>query len=409
MAWVEQSGKRSWRVRYFRDDGSIGAIPGFATKTQAERKADTLESDEREGRHADPTAGRVLFAEWVNNQWLDALDVGVRTEENYRSKLRGHILPRWGDVALADITGSDVAAWAKKLRQTGLADVTVTDTLKVFTLILNDAVDDRLLPASPVRRRRRGRGRRTATRKKAWATTEQAIQIADQAVAYYGRDAGMLILTAAFTGARWGELTGLQRPNLHLIHNAAGNTDSGYFDVDPEIGALHESSAGKLWLGPPKTPESARRVTLPPFLVPLLRQFLTTHNHRHVFVTPDRELHRRSNFSRRAMRPAADGNLDITRPAVRTQPIRTGLTFHGLRHSHKTWMIADAVPQVAQSERLGHKLSDKIEQAYSHVADEVERRLLAALQQRWYTALANLPASDLDTAWRTPPDAQQAA
>src|SRR6266568_2806608 len=274
MAWVEQSGKRSWRVRYCRDDGSIGAIPGFATKTQAERKADTLESDEREGRHADPTAGRVLFAEWVNNQWLDALDVGVRTEENYRSKLRGHILPRWGDVALADITGSDVAAWAKKLRQTGLADVTVTDTLKVFTLILNDAVDDRLLPASPVRRRRRGRGRRTA---------------------------GMLILTAAFTGARWGELTGLQRPNLHLIHNAAGNTDSGYFDVDPEIGALHESSAGKLWLGPPKTPESARRVTLPPFLVPLLRQFLTTHNHRHVFVTPDRELHRRSNFSRRAM------------------------------------------------------------------------------------------------------------
>jgi len=279
----------------------------------------------------------------------------------------------------------------------------------VFTLILSDAVDDKRLPANPVRPRRRGRGRRRPTRKKAWATTEQVIQIADQAVAYYGSDAGMLILTAAFTGARWGELTGLQRPNLHLIHNTTDNTDSGYFDVDPEIGSLHESSSGKLWLGPPKTPESARRVTLPPFLVPLLREFLTSHSHRHVFVTPDRELHRRSNFSRRAMRPAADGNLDIARPAVRTHPIRTGLTFHGLRHSHKTWMIADAVPQVAQSERLGHKLPDKIEEAYSHVAEEVEHRLLTALQRRWNTALANLPASDLDSAWRTPPDAQQAA
>jgi integrase len=409
MAWVERSGKQSWRVRYFRDDRSIGSIPGFPTKTAAEAKAGTLESDEREGRFADPAAGRITFAEWVHTEWLDALDVGVRTEENYRSKLRTHILPRWGAVTLADISGTKVAAWAKTLRQSGLAEVTVTDTLKVFTLILNDAVDEKLIPANPVRSRRRGRGRRAPARKKTWATTEQVIQIADQAVAYYGLDAGMLILTAAFTGARWGELTGLQRPNLHLIHTNQGpgedtDTDWSYFDVDPEIGSLHESSSGKLWLGPPKTPESARKVLLPPFLVPLLDAYLGTHTHRHVFVTCDRELHRRSNFARRALRPAADGNLNTTRPHVRTHPICPGLTFHGLRHSHKTWMITDGIPEVAQSERLGHKLPDKIQEVYSHVAVEVEQRLLNALQTRWTTTLDALPATNLDTAWRTPPD-----
>ena len=76
--------------------------------------------------------------------------------------------------------------------------------------------------------------------------------------------------------------------------------------IDPDLGTLLESSRG-LALGPPKTVESARTITLPPFLVELLRAHLATHDHRHVFVTPTGELYRRSNFSRRALRPAADG------------------------------------------------------------------------------------------------------
>jgi hypothetical protein len=57
MAWVEQCGTRSWRVRYRRDDGTIGAIHGFATKTAATTHANTLESEQREGRFIDPAAG----------------------------------------------------------------------------------------------------------------------------------------------------------------------------------------------------------------------------------------------------------------------------------------------------------------------------------------------------------------
>jgi integrase len=271
----------------------------------------------------------------------------------------------------------------------------VTDTLKLLTLIMSDAAEDKLIPANPIRARRRGRGRRTPAREKVWATPEHVIRIADQANACYGIDAAILILTAAFTGTRWGELTGLQRRNLHL-----DPTDNARIVIDPHTGSLHESASGKLWLGPPKTPESARTITLPPFLVPLLTNYLDTHDHPHVFVTTAAELHRSSNFARRAMRPAADGNLNVENPRVRTQPVQTGLTFHGLRHSHKTWMITDDIPEVAQSRRLGHKLPDKIQEAYSHVSDEIKARLLTRLQARWTTALANLPATDLDTDWR---------
>ncbi|KFU76906.1 hypothetical protein BB31_33765 [Amycolatopsis lurida NRRL 2430] len=56
------------------------------------------------------------------------------------------------------------------------------------------------------------------------------------------------------------------------------------------------------------------------------------------------------------------------------EPVRQGLTFHGLRHSHKTWMIADGIPEIAQARRLGHLLDNRIVETYSHVAREVERR-----------------------------------
>jgi hypothetical protein len=46
-------------------------------------------------------------------QWWDALDVDIRTEENYRSILRNRIKPRWGDTALAEIKNLKVLAWAK--------------------------------------------------------------------------------------------------------------------------------------------------------------------------------------------------------------------------------------------------------------------------------------------------------
>ena len=108
-----------------------------------------------------------------------------------------------------------------------------------------------------------------------------------------------------------------------------------------------------------------------------------------MFVTPAGEPHRNSNFGRRALRPAVDGTLHRAQAMVRLAPVKPGLTFHGLRHGHKTWMIADGVPEVAQARRLGHILGDRIQETYSHVAAEVETRLLDGLQDRWDKAVAD--------------------
>jgi integrase len=383
MAFIEKSGKNTWRVRYWKDDSTHGSIPGFTSKKAAQAKADEIDADQRRGTFLDPDAGKLTLAEWTVT-WFDSIDVADATTSQYRSLTRNHIVPRWGTTSLDSISGLAVHTWAKKLRGEGYALSTVTTITKIMSMMLADAADERLITANPIQPRRRGRRRHQPHTERLWATPEQALPIALQAAALVGNWAAVLMITAAWTGARWGELTGLQRSNTHLDH--------GVIVIDPDIGALHEVD-GKLELGPPKTAESARTITLPPFLIDLLRAHLDTHEHPHVFVTGENQLLRRSNFARRAMRPATDGNLDRKRPRVRVQPIVPELTFHSFRHSHKTWMIADGMPEVAQARRLGHKIPDKIEHIYSHVAPEVETRLLQALQRRWTTALATVTGS----------------
>jgi hypothetical protein len=37
-------------------------------------------------------------------------------------------------------------------------------------------------------------------------------------------------------------------------------------------------------------------------------------------------------------------------------PVKDGLTPHGLRHSHKTWMTEDGIPEILAEQRLGHQI-----------------------------------------------------
>jgi integrase len=210
------------------------------------------------------------------------------------------IYPRWGDTPLDDITGLKAAAWATKLRKDGYADSTVTGITKLLSLLLADAAEARLIAANPIRARRRGRRhRRTPRTEPHLGHPEQALAVADNAARLPGggpSDAVTIVL-AAWTGARWGETTGLQLPNTFV-----DDDHSGYINIDPL--ALVESSHG-LVLGPPRTPEPARRITLLPSVTRLLRAHLASHNHPYVFLSPRGERYWRSNFSRRVLRRAA--------------------------------------------------------------------------------------------------------
>jgi hypothetical protein len=99
MAWKEQTGECTWRVRYYRDGEIFTVREKFTTEQDALNYIADMESDQRRGRWIDPADGRIKLRAWAE-MWMEALDVEPRTEENYRGLLRNHILPRWATTAI---------------------------------------------------------------------------------------------------------------------------------------------------------------------------------------------------------------------------------------------------------------------------------------------------------------------
>src|SRR5207302_1832722 len=88
-----------------------------------------------------------------------------------------------------------------------------------------------------------------------------------------------------------------------------------------------------------------------------------------------------------------------TSMAVREQmpgtdaPVKDGLTPHGLRHSHKTWMAEDGIPEILAEQRLGHDVPG-MRGLYAHVSPRMRDDLIAALQARWEKSLRERASID---------------
>ncbi|MEU7923259.1 tyrosine-type recombinase/integrase [Micromonospora zamorensis] len=361
MAWVEKRGTR-YRVRLRMPDGTVTTDSAHDLRADAALRAKEIDVEAARDTYIDPRGGRIPLADWVPI-WETTHQAGPATWAAYRSHLRLHILPALGPLPLVDIRRQHVKTLAVALGKR-LSPRSVADVIMVLSMVLQEAVEDRRVPFNPCRGVRIPKGIRA---ERPHATAEQIAAI----VARQARPSdGLLILTAAYTGMRWGELTGLTRDNVDLT--------TGSIHVHPDVGALHEVE-GKLFLGPPKTNDSIRHIRLPRFLTNLLAVHLAEQPHDIVFPGARGHHQRRSNFNRRAWTPAVAG-----RPERGTPPVLPGMHFHDLRHTHKTWLIEDGIPEITQARRLGHRLAG-VRGIYSHVTEPMIVTVVEALQRRWET------------------------
>jgi integrase len=371
MAWVEQRGG-GFRVRLRLPDGTVVTDSIHAERPAAQLRAKEIDVELGRDTFLDPRDGRITLTEWVG-LWQPTHQAAPATWSAYRSHLRLHILPRLGHLPLIGIRRHHVKALVLELK-TKLAPRSAADVIAVLSLVLREAVEDRRIMYNPCRNVRVDPGVRA---ERPHAT---AAQVAAIAARIRRRTDQIMVITAAYTGMRWGELAGLARDNLDLEHAT--------IHVHPDVGALHEVD-GKLFLGPPKTADSVRDIRLPPFLVALLDEILHAHPRPVVFCGARGGFQRRSNFNRRAWTPAVAGD-----PRRGVPLILPGMHFHDLRHTHKTWLIEDDIPEIAQAKRLGHRLGG-VRGIYSHVTEPMQQRITHTLQHRWQAALR--PAGDNNT------------
>jgi integrase len=362
MAWVEHT-RSGYRVRV-RQHGVIYTDSTHPDETLAEQRRDIVQASiQRRTRLYVPGPAPKL-CEWVSI-WRANHAVSVAAAARDDSLLRLHILPRFGTTRLDAIDLIAVQGFILQLRRS-LAHGTVTTIVMLLRKILRDAVATRLIVADPLA------GLRLHLQP---TRANQPIPDQAQVFAIACRMPTLrlkaLVLSAAATGMRFGELAAL--------HPAAVNLDAGKAWVDADVGELHEVG-GRRWLGPPKPPAGARLIHLPPYLVQGLAVLIAEQPDRMLFTTAQGGLLWRTNFATRIWRPACDGD-----PSRGSEPLWPGLTFHDLRHTHRTWMDEDEISEVVMAKRLGHRLRD-VRDYYTTLTDRMAAPLLAALQSRWDTS-----------------------
>lgn len=83
---------------------------------------------------------------------------------------------------------------------------------------------------------------------------------------------------------------------------------------------------------------------------------------------------------------AGSGSFRTAFPLASWLPLVPGLSAHGLRHGHRTWMAEDGIPDILAERRLGHEVPG-MRGLYTHVSDRMREALVQALRARWEESL----------------------
>jgi len=281
-----------------------------------------------------------------------------RDRELYLMLLRLHIMPWFADRALDRISPQSVRSWRTELLSQGRSELTAAKSYRLLRAILNTAArDDRLIRENPCRMRGFDKEQ---TSERPTASVDQVWRLS----ALMPRRFRALVLFAAFTGLRWGELVALRPGDVDL--------DAGVVHVVRKFAELQDGSRVP---GRPKSDAGFRTVALPAALVTVvgehLAEFPPDDGESLIFRGPKGAALRRNNFHR-SVRWAE---------CVAEAGLPEGFRFHDLRHTGNTLAASSGASTRELMHRMGHG-SMRAALIYQHVSSQRDREIAAAIDVR---------------------------
>jgi len=331
--------RHAWKVRY-RDSERIERSKTFVKKGDAEDFVSTIESDIMRGEYVDPLAGKVRLEDWAP-KWLATITVKPKTKDSYEGSLRSRVLPAFGKRQLAGIRRSDIQAWIAGMNVEGLSPSRIHQCIIVLRMVLDAAVNDRLIARNPAERVKRPK---IPHKEAAYFDPATAYEI----VANIDESYRLLFRILAIEGLRWGEAVALRCRHVDLLRRRLRVEDS-----------LAEVK-GHYILGSTKS-HAVRSVPLSPALLAELKEHLESAG-----KNPDALL-----FTGEKGGPLRYryGYMDLWRATLK----KLGLPMvgvHALRHSAAARMIsAGASPKAVQS-IMGHRSAAFTLTVYGHLFEE---------------------------------------
>ncbi len=255
-----------------------------------------------------------------------------------------HILPRFRQLCITEITPATVRAWQTEVLGKGYSQSYCYSLHRQLSAILNFACRYYGLPTNPAARA--GSIGRNEVHQAFWTLDDFhrfAMTLREPAQI-------MLFYLLFWTGCRIGEVLALT-----------------WDDVDAD--AIHISKTmsrlrGAPYIRAPKTRESVRTVPLPAFI----SSMLTDYKRLTVYTGPELFQITSSAAARLLARHAKQAGLERIR-------------IHDLRHSHASMLIQAGVPAIAIAERLGHKNAQTTLRVYAHLYESTKDEVVSVLEK----------------------------
>lgn len=370
-SYETKAGKKLYRIVYRRPDHSQTSERGFARKADAVARLAEVEVSKGRGEYVDPADARATIRALGKDRLRDKeSSLKPSTYRAISDAWRVYVEPRWGDTPVAGVKHSAVREWVRQLsdgtapsvrresaRTVGLATKPKSATVVlrahgVLASILDVAVRDRRVTRNVAR----GLDNlpRKATKPHTYLTHEQV----DALAAASGKH-GTLVLTAAYTGLRWGELTGLKVRDVDALNRRLSVQENAV-----KVGA-------EILTGTPKTHER-RSVPYPKFLsLPIAKQ--CEGKGRDALLFGDGLVH--------VPRPrTSEGSRSWFVTALETAGLPR-MTIHDLRHTAASLAISAGANVKAVQRMLGHKSAAMTLDVYADLFDDDLNAVSDALDQ----------------------------
>jgi len=299
------------------------------------------------------TLRQFIEAHW--KPYLDRRNVKPSTRQGYDSLLQRHILPLLGDLRITDVAPLHIEQLLQSKAR--LSAKSQRNLVGLLQGIFSFALDSDLLVRSPVRERHKPT---VPKREKPIWKPEQVRGIIERVPQQYRA----LFTCAALTGARLGELLGLQ-----------------WKHIDFEARKLRIEQS--LWQGQLVSPKTEGSIRTIPFgdalrvaLVEHLRSSRYTGAEDFVFCKVDGSPLCPDVLRRDVLYPALD-RLGITRSS-------RSAGFHTFRHSAGSFINAQTGNLKLAQKLLGHSNLSTTADIYTHTSVEAEREAALAVERAIY-------------------------
>ncbi len=348
-----------WRENVIQPDGVVqrvlrsevlGPVSEFAGRREArvllQSHLAALNSGQRRAE------GTMPFAVFVTEHFEPAVlpTLKYATQEIYSFLLRKHLLPRFRDSRLCDITRAEIQQFLIAKLKNGYAWETTHHLRSLLSKVIGTAVDWNYLSDNPVHGVRMPE--RSLKRPHRFLSLDEVRRL----IAASDEPVRTIVLLAVMTGLRIGEILALRWGRINF---AAGTVRV-------------EETCYKGHFGTPKTRASRREVPLTPAVTRALQAHRVscrdTANEALVFVT-------------RRGTPLASNNLRKRQLHPASQRAELGsINWHSLRHTHGTLLHEQGTPLRVAQAQLGHSHMTTTLQVYTHASGSAQRQAVDHLE-----------------------------